>query len=277
MKIGRRPFRPVGAPIRVPDRRLRKPKGVTQHRSIFAMKAKDVMSRNLVTISADATILEGARLMLQHHISGLPVVDASGKLVGIVSEGDFLRRRETGTERRRSRWLEFLIGPGKIASEYTRSNSMRVSEVMTENVQTVSEDTSLVATVEAMERYRIKRLPVLDDGKLVGIITRSNLMHAMVSMVRTAPETPRSDAVIRDQLLEHLKEQQWAPLGSIYVVVNNGVVELWGTIFDERQREALKVAAENIPGVKAVKNHLIWIEPSTGIVIDPRGQGDTAG
>ena len=241
------------------------------------MKAKDIMSRNLVTISADATILEGARLMLQHHISGLPVVDASGKLVGIVSEGDFLRRRETGTERRRSRWLEFLIGPGKIASEYTRSNSMRVSEVMTENVQAVSEDTSLVATVEAMERYRIKRLPVLDDGKLVGIITRSNLMHAMVSMVRTAPETPRSDAVIRDQLLEHLKEQQWAPLGSIDVVVNNGVVELWGTIFDERQRKALKVAAENVPGVKAVKDHLIWIEPSTGIVIDPRGQGDTAG
>lgn len=234
------------------------------------MQAKDVMSRNLVTISADATILQAARLMLQHHISGLPVVDASGKLVGIVSEGDFLRRRETGTERRRSRWLEFLLGPGKIASDYTRSHSMRISEVMTENVHTVSEDASLESIVELMERRRIKRVPVVSEGKLAGIITRSNLMHAMVSIARTVPETPRSDTAIRDQLLEHLEKQKWAPLGMSDVVVKDGVVELWGAIFDERQRGALKVAAENIPGVKGVKDHLVWIEPTSGMLIEPQ-------
>jgi CBS domain-containing protein len=233
------------------------------------MKAKDFMSRNVVTVSADATILDAGRLMLQHHISGLPVVDASGKLVGIVSESDFLRRRETGTERRRSRWLEFLVGPGKIASEYTRSNSMRISEVMTEKVQAIPEDASLEAIVELMERHRIKRLPVLADEKLVGIVTRSNLMHAMVSMARTAPEAPQSDRVIRDRLLEHLAEQKWSPIGTSDVVVNEGVVELWGAIFDGRQRDALKVAAENIPGVKGVKDHLVWIEPTSGMMVQP--------
>jgi CBS domain-containing protein len=231
------------------------------------MKAKDVMPRNLVTISANATVLEAARLMLQHHISGLPVVDASGKLVGIVSEGDFVRRSETGTERRRSRWLEFLIGPGKMASEYTRSHGMRVSQVMTENVYTLSEDASLEEIVELMERRRIKRVPITSGGKLAGIVTRSNLMHAMVSMVRSAPEVPQSDAVIRDQLLDYLKTKEWSPLAGSDVVVHNGVVELWGAIFDERQREALKVAAENIPGVKGVKDHLVWIDPTSGMIL----------
>lgn len=240
------------------------------------MQAKDVMSRNLVTIAADATVLQAARLMLQHHISGLPVVDASGNLVGILSEGDFLRRRETGTQRRRSRWLEFLMGPGKIASEYTHSHGMRVSEVMTENVRTISEDTELEEIVELMERHRIKRVPVVRDGKLTGIVTRSNLMHAMVSMARTAPDKPQSDADIRDRLLAELKKQEWAPLAMTNVVVNNGVVELWGAIVDERQRAALKVAAENIAGVKAVKDHLVWIEPTSGVIVEPQEEVGTA-
>jgi CBS domain-containing protein len=241
-----------------------------------AMQAKDVMSRNVVTVSPDATILQAARLMLQHHISGLPVADASGQLVGILSEGDFLRRRETGTQRRRSRWLEFLMGPGKIASEYTHSHGMRVSEVMTDTVRTISEDTELEQIVEIMERHRIKRVPVVRDGKLVGIVTRSNLMHAMVSMARTAPQTPQSDAAIRDQLLAELKQLEWAPIAMTNVVVNNGIVELWGAIVDERQRAALKVAAENIPGVKGVKDHLVWIEPTSGVIVEPQDENSNA-
>jgi len=240
------------------------------------MQAKDVMSRNVVTVAPEATILQAARLMLQHHISGLPVADASGKLVGIVSEGDFLRRRETGTQRRRSRWIEFLMGPGRIASEYTQSHAMRVSEVMTQEVRTVAEDTGLEQIVELMERYRIKRVPVLRDGKLTGIVTRSNLMHAMVSMARTAPAAPQSDTAIRDQLLAELKKLEWAPIAMTNVVVNNGVVELWGAIVDERQRAALKVAAENIPGVKAVKDHLVWIEPTSGVIVEPQDEDSAA-
>lgn len=233
------------------------------------MKAKDVMTRNVVSIAPDATVLQAARLMLQHHISGLPVVDASGTLVGILSEGDFLRRRETATERRRSRWLEFLMGPGKIASEYTHSHGAKVSEVMTDEVRTVDEDTDLEVVVELMEHRRIKRVPVMRADKMTGILTRSNLMHAMVSMARSETAVPKGDADIRERLLSEIQTQDWAPAAMVNPVVRNGVVELWGAIIDERQRDALKVAAENIPGVKAVKDHLVWIEPTSGMVIEP--------
>jgi CBS domain-containing protein len=226
------------------------------------------MTRTIVSVEQDATVLQAARLMLQHHISGLPVVDASGKLVGILSEGDFLRRREIATERRTSRWLELLMGPGKIAAEYTRSHGSKVSEVMTEHVRSVSEDTDLEDIVELMERNRIKRVPVLRAGKVVGIVTRSNLMRAMVSMARTMPKGPKSDDAIREQLLAEFQKQPWAPVG-MTVIVHDGVVELWGSIIDERQREAMKVAAENTLGVKAVKDHLVWVEPTSGMVIEP--------
>ena len=190
------------------------------------MKAKDVMTRDLISVTPDATVLQAARLMLQHHISGLPVVDATGKLVGILSEGDFLRRRETATQRRRSRWLEFLMGPGKIASEYTQSHGSKVAEVMTTDVRTVGEDTDLEQIVELMEKHRIKRVPVLRDGRPAGIVTRSNLLHAMVSMARTAPPAAQTDDAIREQLLAELKKQEWAPIAMTNVVVRDGIVEL---------------------------------------------------
>ena len=240
------------------------------------MRAKDVMTRDLISVTPDATVLQAARLMLQHHISGLPVVDASGKLVGILSEGDFLRRRETATQRRRSRWLEFLMGPGKIASEYTQSHGSKVAEVMTSDVRTVGEDADLEKIVELMEKHRIKRVPVIRDDRIVGIVTRSNLMHAMVSMARSTPPGPQSDDVIREQLLAELKKQEWAPISMTNVVVRDGIVELWGAIIDERQRAALKVAAENVPGVKAVKDHLVWIEPTSGMILEPQDESKPA-
>ena len=232
------------------------------------MKAKDVMTRHVVSIAPDATVLQAARLMLQHHISGLPVVDASGALVGIISEGDFLRRRETATERRRSRWLEFLMGPGKIASEYTHSHGAKVAEVMSDDVQTVEEGTPLAEVVELMERHRIKRVPVTRGKKMTGIVTRSNLMQAMVSMARSEQAAPKGDAEIRERLLAEIQKEQWAPAAMINVVVHKGVVELWGAVVDDRRREALKVAAENTPGVTGVKDHLVWIEPTSGMVVE---------
>ena len=232
------------------------------------MQARDVMTRSVISIDPDSTVLQAARLMLQHRISGLPVVDGAGRLVGILSEGDFLRRRETQTQRRRSRWLEFLMGPGRMAEEYTHSHGSKVSEVMTTEVQMVNEDASLDDIVQLMERHHIKRVPVMQDGKLTGIVTRSNLMHAMVSLARTAPPVAESDTAIREQLLAEIKRQTWAPAAMVDVVVRDGVVELWGTIFDERQRDALRIAAENIPGVKSVKDNLAWVEPVSGMVIE---------
>lgn len=236
------------------------------------MKASDIMTPDVISADPDATVLQAARYMLQHHISGLPVIDKSGTLVGILSEGDFLRRRETHTDRRPSRWLEFLMGPGKLAAEYTHTHGSKVSEVMTTKVHAIIEDTPLEKIVEMMERYRIKRVPVLRGNKVVGIVTRANLMHAMVSLARGQPKAATSDAAIRQKLLAELKNEKWALASMINVVVHDGVVELWGMIVDDRQREGLIVAAENIPGVKKVKDHLTWVEPTSGVVIEPRDE-----
>src|SRR6202163_1801704 len=143
------------------------------------MKASDVMSARVVSISPDANVQEAIKLMLQNHISGLPVIDTSGTLVGVVSEGDFLRRTETGTERRRPRWLEFLMGPRRMADEYVQAHARKVEGVMTREPVTITEDASLDEVVRVMERRRIKRLPVV-RGKEVGcIVSRANMLHAL--------------------------------------------------------------------------------------------------
>jgi len=234
------------------------------------MRANDIMTPDVISADPDATVLQAARYMLQHHISGLPVIDKTGKLVGVLSEGDFLRRRETRTDHMRSRWLEFLMGPGKMAAEYTHTHGSKVSEVMTRDVYTVSDDASIEDIVRLMERRRIKRVPVMHGNKVVGIVTRSNLMHAMVSLSRSESKVANSDTAIRQKLLAEIKKEKWALSSMINVVVRNGVVELWGAIVDERQRDALKVAAENIPGVKEVNDHLAWVEVHSGMVVEPK-------
>src|SRR5262249_55779721 len=236
------------------------------------MKAVDVMTREVVSIPPDASILEAVRLMLQHRISGLPVIDASGSLQGVVTEGDFLRRVETGTERKRSRLLEFLLGPGRLATDYLHAAGRKVGEVMTPDVRTVGEDDPLEKIVHMMERYRIKRVPVMRGGKVIGIVTRANLMRALASLALAAHPVAADDAAIRERLLAELKRHAWAPVGLIDVVVKDGVVKLSGALTDEREREAIRVAAENIPGVKKVEDHLVWIEPSTGVIVEaPKG------
>ena len=138
---------------------------------------------------------------------------------------------------------------------------------MSNYIHVVEESTDLEDVVEMMERKRIKRVPVVRNDKMVGIITRSNLMHAMVSLARSVTKTASNDAIIRERLVDGLQKEKWAPTATTNIVVLNGVVELWGTVFDDRQREALRVAAENIPGVKAVKDHLVFIEPTSGMCV----------
>jgi CBS domain-containing protein len=236
------------------------------------MKASDVMTRRVISVERDATILQAVRLMLQNEVSGLPVVDEGARLVGIVTEGDFLRRSELHTQRRRSRWLQFLIGPGRLADEYVRANSRKVEEIMTREVHTIGENAPLDEVVQLMEHYRIKRLPVVRGPHLVGIVSRANLMHALASVAREAKASTQGDAAIRDQLLDVLNRQPWAPVSLINVVVRDGIVELWGAITDERERSALAVAAENIPGVKEVRDHLAWVEPTSGMVFYKPGE-----
>ena len=229
------------------------------------MKAADIMTLNPISVQPDASVMQAVRLMLQHRISGLPVVDGLGNLIGVVTEGDLLRRAETGTQRRRPRWLEFLIGPGRMANEYVHASGRKVNEVMSENVRTVTEDAPLDEVVQIMERHQVKRLPVMRDGRLVGIVSRANLLRALASFYRDAKPSSLDDAAIRRKLLEELNKLSWAPVSLINVIVRHGVVHLWGALIDERQRQGIRVVAENTPGVKSVQDHLVWIEPTTGM------------
>ena len=228
----------------------------------MTMQVRDVMTRNVISVAPNQSVLEAAQLMLQNRISGLPVVDAQGKVVGIVTEGDFLRRGEIGTQRQRPKWLEFLAGPGRLAAEYVHASGRKVDEVMTPDPCTVMEDDSLETVVELMERRRIKRLPVLRDGRMVGIVSRANLMHALASLARYAPVPAGDDSTIRDRILAAFASARWAP--NVNVVVHNGVAELSGIITDERERKGLIVATENVAGVKEVHDHLVWVEPMSG-------------
>jgi predicted transcriptional regulator len=203
--------------------------------------------------------------MLQNKISGLPVVDAKGQLVGMVTEGDFLRRGELGTRRQRARWLEFLLGTGRLADEYVQSSGRKVSQVMTPDPKTITPQTPLEEVVRLMEHHRIKRLPVVHDGKVVGIVSRANLLRALASVAREVKPVAGDDATIREQIIAECAKQPWAP--HINVVVRDGAVSLSGVITDDRARQALIVAAENVPGVKAVHDQLAWIEPTSGMVI----------
>jgi CBS domain-containing protein len=229
------------------------------------MNAQVVMTRHVISVAPDASILEALRLMLGNEISGLPVVDQNDKLLGIVTEGDFLRRAETGTERRRPRWLEFLLGPGMIASDYVHSHARRVDEVMTSDVWTVTEEAPLGDIVALMEKHRIKRLPVMRGDELVGIVSRANLLRALAGVAGEIAPGPKTDETIRDRVLAELQAQSWTPHDMIDVIVRNGVVELWGTVLDARQRDAARVATETVPGVKAVKSHIVWVEPMSGM------------
>ncbi len=239
------------------------------------MKVTDVMTPDVVSIRPEASVLEAVRLMLQHKISGLPVIDAAGNLQGVVTEGDFLRRTETGTQRRHSRFVEFLLGPGRLATDYAHASGRKVGEVMTPDVYTVTEDAPLEAVVHLMERRRVKRVPVVRGGKVVGIVTRANLMRALANLALAEHPVAAGDAAIRERLIAELKKQSWAPVGLIDVVVKDGVVKLSGALTDERERQAIRIAAENIAGVKKVEDHLIWIEPNTGVIVEAPEDSDS--
>jgi CBS domain-containing protein len=241
------------------------------------MKVSDIMTHPVITVTPETTIGDAAELMITHRISGLPVVDGAGEVVGIVTEGDLLRRAETGTERRRARWLEFLIAPGRLASEYAHANGRRVGEVMTDTVVSVGPGEPIAALIELIERRRIKRVPVIEGRKLVGIVSRANLVRALLrSLPLTDSPSAASDQAIRDRILGEIAKQPWGPRASVDVRVDNGVVELRGAVTDDRERPALRVLAENVPGVKEVRDHLAWVEPLSGFIVPADGPADPA-
>jgi CBS domain-containing protein len=241
------------------------------------MNASDVMNGKPLSVAPDATIVEAAQLMLKHHISGLPVTDKKGSVIGIVTEGDLLHRAETGTERHRSRWLGLLVGPGRLAHDYVDAHARMVGEVMTTDMVVVSPQEPLERVVELMEKRHIKRVPVVAKGRLVGIVSRADLVRALLrdlTQKEASAKRPVSDADIRSSILAIIDKEPWGPRFSVDVTVEKGVAHLHGTVTDDRERTALKVAAENIPGVKSVRDHLVWVEPNSGLVIPAQGEED---
>ena len=222
------------------------------------MKVSDVMTRRVISILPAASISEAVKLMLKNHISGLPVIDDEGKLVGILSEGDLLRRSEIGTERGRSRWLDALFCPSDAADAYVHSHGRKVKDVMTRDPVTVKESTPLYEVVHLMERRNIKRLPVARASKVVGIISRANLIRALAGLHLQGRASEKTDCAIRNRIMADIEKQDWAYSAFVDVTVRKGVVDLWGTITDLEQRDALRVLAENISGVKKIEDHLRW-------------------
>lgn len=223
------------------------------------MKAADIMTSDVLTVGPETPTTDIATLMMERGVSAVPVVDDQRKVLGVVSEGDLLRRVEAGTEKRRSWWLALFASNATLAGEYVKSHARRARDVMTAPPVTVGEDTPIADIAEKLERHAIKRVPVVRNGVLVGIVSRANLLRALATFQATAPAAGPDDAAIRTAVLAELRQQRWSTAGGGNVVVSDGVVHLWGAITSEEERRATRVAAENVPGVKSVQDHMSLI------------------
>lgn len=223
------------------------------------MLAGDVMTRDVVTVGPEVPVLQIAQLLLARGISGVPVVDEDGALVGIVSEGDLLRRVELGTEKRRGSWRAFFTGTATLAEEYVRSHGVAARDVMTRDVISVTCDAALGEIADLMEQYHIKRVPVVQDGRLVGIVSRSNLLRAFASQPASPAPAPQAadDTAIREALMAELGREAWSRRAENTVVVTDGVVHLWGLVATPEELRALELAAASTPGVRTVRNHMV--------------------
>jgi CBS domain-containing protein len=219
------------------------------------LKARDVMVSPVITVDVSATVQDVARLLLQNRISAVPVLDG-GKLVGIVSEGDLLHRAEAGTQRRRSWWLDLVASDAALAADYVQSNSRRVADVMSTRVITATPETPLTEIASLLEKHAIKRVPIVSDGKLVGIVSRANLLQAVASRPGQL-KIEQSDEALRKLITDRLEAQPWAHTYRLNVTVTDGVADLWGMTRSDAERRAIRVTAENTPGVRGVKDNLV--------------------
>lgn len=219
------------------------------------MKARDVMVSPVITVKESSPVKDVAKIFLEHRISAVPVVDGKDKLVGIVSEGDLLHRAEAGTERRRSWWLEAFTEDATLATEFIKAHGRTIADVMTRDVITASPDTPLYEIANILEKRMIKRVPIVENGRLVGIVSRANLIQAVASG-RKAIELPMPDAAIRDKLLAALNGQRWVHTALMNVTVVDGVVNLWGITYSAKERKAIRIIVESIPGVRAINDNM---------------------
>jgi CBS domain-containing protein len=219
------------------------------------LTAADVMTTDVITASPETSVRDIAALLREKRISGVPVVTSDNTVVGIVSEGDLMRHAEIVGEQRHSWWLRLFDHPNALAHEYAKAHGRVARDVMSSDPITVDAAVSLAEIARILESHRIKRVPVVRDGKLMGIVTRANLLQAMAT-VEVAKSATVNDRAIREQLLKSLAAQSWANLGLKNIIVQDGVIHLWGFVENEEERRALRIAAQNVPGAKSVEDHL---------------------
>ncbi len=221
------------------------------------MRARNVMTTNVITVQPDTGVPEIARLLLKYRISAVPVVDADQRVFGIVSEGDLMRRAETDTESRHSWWLESFVSTQDRAGEYIKTQGLKAGDVMTRDVVGVTEDTPLYEIAGLLEKHYIKRVPVTRDGRLIGIVSRANLLHGLAAKgAESTGPSSSDDQTIREKLLHALSKEAGLHTALINVIVSDGVVQLWGLVGSDTEKKAAQVSAENTPGVTAVENYL---------------------
>jgi CBS domain-containing protein len=219
------------------------------------MNVRKIMTAPAVTVKANSSVLALARLLSEKHVSGAPVVDDSGALVGIVTEQDLLRRHEIATEKERPWWLRMLVGESVLADEYVKAHAKQISDIMTRNVVTVSPTDSIRHLVDVMEKHSIKRVPVIENNQVIGVVSRSDLVR-MFAESHGALTAPMDDHLIRKKLITHLQNQPWAHMQLVNVNVSNGVVELSGLVRTDTEANAIRVAAQSMLGVKQVIDRL---------------------
>ena len=234
------------------------------------MQASDIMARTVVSVTADTTVPEVAATLIAHRISGVPVVDAANRVLGIISEGDLYRRPELGTERPRRRWIEFLTSNSSLARDYVHSHGSTAADVMSRDVVQVSPKTSVSEIAEILERRQIRRVPVLDGEVLVGIVSRGNLVQALASCQPGHGSTPGIDRHIRKDLMSEYAKHPWGERIESNVIVVDGVVNLWGLVESRAEADALRVVAEATPNVRRVVDHTTtfkaWVPFMSGVV-----------
>lgn len=221
------------------------------------MNAIDIMVRDVATVTPDDTVADAIKLLISHDVSALPVVDDDHHVIGMISESDLVHREEIGTEKHRPWWLEALTPASTLATEFAKSHGRRVAEVMSTKVVSATEDTPLGEIANLLEKHRIKRVAILRDGKLVGMVSQSNLIQAIASAQSTAATAVDSDRAIRGEILDRLSHQDWTDFGSRNVIVNDGIVHLWGLVGSAEEHKALLALAEDVPGVVRVSDETI--------------------
>lgn len=222
------------------------------------MEASDIMVAKVVTIGPNASVRDVANLLLNEHISAVPVVSEDGNLLGIVSEGDLMRRAEVGMERHRSWWLKMLSSDEALAAEFVKANAHKAADVMTRDVITANPETQVCDIASLMEKSSVRRVPIVKDGKVVGIVSRANLLQALASAPLEADAQQKvDDSALREKVEARLSAQAWTKPWQLNVIVHDGIVDLWGVVHSQIEKTAARVATERVPGVRAVVDNLV--------------------